>query len=64
MPADIGVSPRRWERDGWIRRTVGNRLLALGHALGIPPHRLARRYEPLGEKDEADIRPAPPRDDA
>jgi rSAM/selenodomain-associated transferase 2 len=64
MPADIGVSPRRWERDGWIRRTLGNRLLALGHALGIPPQRLARRYEPLGGPDKADDHPAPPRDDA
>jgi rSAM/selenodomain-associated transferase 2 len=64
VPADIGVSPRRWERDGWMRRTLGNRLLALGHALGIPPHRLARRYAPLSEQDETTVRPAPPRDDA
>lgn len=63
MPAEIGVSPRRWERDGWIRRTLGNRLLAVGYALGIPPHRLARRYQPLGEQDETGIRPAPPRDE-
>jgi rSAM/selenodomain-associated transferase 2 len=49
MPAEIGVSPRRWERDGWIRRTLGNRLLALGYAVGIPPHRLARRYKPLSD---------------
>jgi rSAM/selenodomain-associated transferase 2 len=47
LPIDIGVSPRRWERDGWIRRTVENRLLALGYMLGIPPARLARRYRLL-----------------
>jgi rSAM/selenodomain-associated transferase 2 len=63
MPAQMGVSPRRWERDGWIRRTVGNRLLAFGHALGVPSHRLARRYTPLGEQNEPHIRPAPPHDD-
>ena len=47
LPIAIGVSPRRWERDGWIRRTVANRLLALGYMLGIPPRTLARRYRPL-----------------
>jgi len=62
MPAAIGVSPRRWERDGWIRRTLGNRLLALGYALGIPPHRLARRYQPLSDENDAANRPAPPHD--
>lgn len=40
----IGVSPRRWERDGWLRRTLENRLLALGFMLGVPPDRLAQRY--------------------
>jgi len=40
----IGVSPRRWERDGWIRRTLGNRLLALGYMLGLSPNTLARYY--------------------
>ncbi len=40
----LGVSPRRWERDGWLRRCAANRLLALGHAIGISPARLAARY--------------------
>lgn len=40
----LGVSPRRWERDGWLRRTLENRLLALGYMAGVPPARLARRY--------------------
>ena len=44
LDVDIGVSPRRWERDGWLRRTLHNRLLAIGHMLGIQPTRLARRY--------------------
>jgi rSAM/selenodomain-associated transferase 2 len=44
IDAPIGVSPRRWERDGWLRRTLANRLLALGYMLGISPQTLARRY--------------------
>jgi hypothetical protein len=45
VSAAIGVSPRRWERDGWLRRSLGNRLLAIGYMLGISPRRLARRYD-------------------
>ena len=44
LTATIGVSPRRWEQDGWFRRTIENRLLALGYAAGISPAALARRY--------------------
>ena len=44
LNTSIGVSPRRWERDGWLRRTLANRMLALGYAAGISPETLARRY--------------------
>lgn len=40
----ITVDPRRWERDGYLRRTLHNRVLALGHLLGVPPPRLAQWY--------------------
>lgn len=40
----ILVDPRKWDREGWWRRTWNNRLLATAFALGIPPHRLAVRY--------------------
>ena len=40
----IGVSSRRWEQDGWVRRTLENRLLALGYMLGVSPRSLAQRY--------------------
>jgi len=50
VDAPLDVSPRRWERDGWLHRTLHNRLLAFGYMLGVPPERLARRY--------ADARPA------
>lgn len=44
VTASIGVSPRRWKRDGWIRRSLRNRLLACGYMLGIAPEKLARAY--------------------
>jgi len=55
----IGVSPRRWERDGWLWRSANNRLLALAYMAGVPAHRLARRYQPLGPTELADPDPEP-----
>jgi hypothetical protein len=40
----LRVSPRRWKRDGWWRRSCRNRLLAIGFMLGISPATLARLY--------------------
>jgi rSAM/selenodomain-associated transferase 2 len=54
VAAAIGVSPRRWERDGWLWRSASNRLLALAYMAGVPPRRLARRYQPLGPVALAD----------
>jgi rSAM/selenodomain-associated transferase 2 len=47
LSTPIGVAPRRWEREGWWYRSAMNRLLALGHALGISPARLAARYNTM-----------------
>ncbi|HEU4617168.1 MAG TPA: TIGR04283 family arsenosugar biosynthesis glycosyltransferase [Gammaproteobacteria bacterium] len=44
LPVPIGVSPRRWERDGWWRRSLRNRWLALRHMLGASPERLSQAY--------------------
>jgi len=44
LDTPLGVSPRRWERDGWLRRTLGNRLLAFGYMFGLSPATLARYY--------------------
>ena len=44
LAAAIEVDCRRWERRGYWRQTLVNRLLALGHALGVSPERLARWY--------------------
>lgn len=39
------VDPRRWQRDGWWRRSLSNRLLALAHACGVSAFTLARLYQ-------------------
>jgi len=51
IDADIGVSCRRWERDGWLRRSITNRALALAYAAGIAPDVLARRYRAMAADD-------------
>ena len=38
------TSARRWQRDGWFRRTVENTLLVALFLSGYPPERLARHY--------------------
>lgn len=43
----LGVATRRWERDGWLKRTLENRWLALRFALGGRPETLAARYRAL-----------------
>jgi rSAM/selenodomain-associated transferase 2 len=38
------TSARRWEREGWLRRTVDNAVLVVLFLSGYPPERLARHY--------------------
>jgi rSAM/selenodomain-associated transferase 2 len=55
LPQAIGVATRRWERDGWWRRTLHNRWLALRYMLGARPEMLAASYGrllPSGEERE------------
>jgi rSAM/selenodomain-associated transferase 2 len=42
----LGVATRRWERDGWLKRSLENRWLALRFAPGGRPETLAARYRP------------------
>ncbi len=51
MNTSIGVSPRRWERDGWLKRTVHNRYLALAFMLGVSPNKLVRQYRTSEQPD-------------
>jgi len=59
LPAAIGVSPRQWERDGWLLRSAGNRLRVLAYLAGVSPRRLAGRYQPLGPIPQPDPEPEP-----
>lgn len=52
LATPLGVSPRRWERDGWIHRTISNRLLAVGYLLGLSPDTLARYYRFARHKEQ------------
>lgn len=42
----VQVDSRRWQRDGWWRRSLRNRLLAMAYACGVPASRLAILYSP------------------
>jgi rSAM/selenodomain-associated transferase 2 len=44
VPAAIATSARRWERDGWLRRSVRNTALVLLYFAGVAPSRLAAWY--------------------
>jgi rSAM/selenodomain-associated transferase 2 len=44
VPAPIATSARRWERDGWIRRSARNVVLLMLYFAGVAPSRLARWY--------------------
>lgn len=44
LPESIFIDPRRWQRDGWWRRTWHNRKLALNFMCGVTPQELASRY--------------------
>lgn len=46
LPEHVTVSPRRWEQDGVLRRTLTNWALLGAFLAGVAPHRLARGYPP------------------
>jgi rSAM/selenodomain-associated transferase 2 len=45
LSQQVTTSARRWERDGWWRRSGANLVTLSGYFLGIRPERLARRYD-------------------
>lgn len=53
LPISIGVSARRWKRDGWLRRSLANRRLAIAYMLGKSPTALARRYRTHSANERA-----------
>ncbi len=56
-PVSVRVSARRWERDGWWRRTGMNLMLLGLYFAGVAPDRLARWY--YGPYRGAPVRRAP-----
>jgi len=42
------TSPRRWEAEGVLRRTVTNWWLRIRYRFGVPPEMLKRQYRPHG----------------
>ena len=46
MTSSIDVATQRWERDGWLRRSLRNRMLTLRYMLGADPIELAKSYQP------------------
>jgi rSAM/selenodomain-associated transferase 2 len=44
LPVALTTSARRWERDGWLRRSARNLALVGLYFFGVPPGRLARWY--------------------
>jgi len=48
LDEEIRVSPRRWQREGALRRTLLNWLLVTRYLLGADPAVLARQYAPEG----------------
>jgi rSAM/selenodomain-associated transferase 1 len=49
--AAVTTSARRWERDGWVRRSFRNLVLITKYLAGVDPALLARQYH--GRKSEA-----------
>lgn len=41
---EVMTSPRRWEHEGILRRTLRNRIVILGHILGKTPEELSKIY--------------------
>ncbi|HRQ05163.1 MAG TPA: TIGR04283 family arsenosugar biosynthesis glycosyltransferase [Nitrosomonas halophila] len=52
LTESLWVDPRRWQREGWWRRTWHNRKLALAFAWGVPAEKLAGRYFHRGDPDD------------
>jgi rSAM/selenodomain-associated transferase 2 len=46
----VRTSARRWERDGWFRRSARNLWLLGRYLLGAPPERLVAAYERSGRQ--------------
>lgn len=55
IPTGLSVDPRRWQKDGWIIRSLRNRLFALLHMMGVPESTLAKYYSHFRLKRQPDV---------
>ena len=55
----VSVSARRWERDGWLRRTASNVWILLLYLAGRSPDRLAAAYPAWQNRAKTVSDPAP-----
>ena len=55
----VSVSARRWERDGWMRRTVSNLWILLRYLGGRSPDRLAASYPAWQDPEKTVSDPVP-----
>jgi rSAM/selenodomain-associated transferase 2 len=46
IPLPLATSARRWQRDGWLRRSARNLAIITLYLVGVGPTRLARWYAP------------------
>ena len=44
LPAEARSAARRWEREGWCRRSLRNITCLVLYALGVPPRMIVRLY--------------------
>ncbi|MDP6580727.1 MAG: TIGR04283 family arsenosugar biosynthesis glycosyltransferase [Vicinamibacterales bacterium] len=58
----VSVSARRWERDGWMRRTAANLRMLLFYLAGRSPDRLAASYPAWQDPTDPDPQPRHPVD--
>jgi rSAM/selenodomain-associated transferase 2 len=52
LKTPVFVAPRRWERDGWLRRSLHNRWLALCYTCGVSTRTLDERYRRVSSPPE------------
>lgn len=55
LNAEIRVDPRRWQRDGFLKRTIVNRACALAYMCGVPAEKVARWYRASKTSQNSDL---------
>ncbi len=56
LDAEIQVDPRRWQRDGFWKRTIINRVCAIAYMFGISAEKVAGWYRASMTSQNSDLR--------